>query len=180
MKKPSHDNKVFSVHVTSLYSLVEHLSSSVVLLEAVPIMHIIFDHTDCRLVNKTKKNLIDIYHRARSKHPGIDKLSCKSLQLGITSDSSETVRYASGRGKKLQTPAMVTHFPPTNSTDNTKAAYTTDTDTNPMIRRTTTYWMYERTSRERIASALCATIMAIRMRLRPNLKKGNKFCKLAI
>lgn len=110
------------------------------------------------------------YHNNTRKHPGIDSASCKSLQFGIARDSRVTVKYASGSGKKLHTPAMVTHFPPTSSTDRTKAAYTTDTDTKPMTRRTETYCTYDRTRRDKIASTLCATIMLMRIFLRPNLE----------
>lgn len=43
----------------------------------------------------------------------------------------EIIMYETGNGNKLYMPAIVRHFPSTNSMANMRPAYVTDTDTKP-------------------------------------------------
>lgn len=72
-----------------------------------------------------------IYHKKQRKKPGMAMHSCNSRKSCVMYAMPEIIMYDTGNGNKLYMPAIVRHFPSTNSMANMRPAYVTDTDTRP-------------------------------------------------
>lgn len=114
-----------------------------------------------------KKYIVFSYHNVIRSIPGSERASCRCLQFGKTIDRADTKQYETGRGKKLHTPAMVLHFPPTNSMDKTNPENTTDTLKNPSKIRRIKYNSYQGQKVIAIAKSVCVTKAEMRVFFRP-------------